>query len=487
MIRQFALLSVSAVLATSCVSVPGHKNDQPDVLFISIDDLNDWVGPLGGHPQAKTPNLDRLATRGMVFTNAYAPAAVCNPSRTAILTGLSPASSGVYDNATDWRNAKNLSGIPTIPRYFKDKGYRTVGAGKLFHSSTFNAWAYFGYNDLTAWDAYFPSLERQLPDEPTPHDRPANGNPLSEKFDWSAVSTTDMAMGDGQVVTWSVAQILAKSRSAKFNAVGIYRPHLPWYVPQKYLDMYPLADIVLPTVLENDLDDVPELIIQQGRGGGDLSPTAMHAWILKDETKGRWREGVRAYLASISFADAMLGHLLDALERSGRADKTIIILWSDHGWHLGEKARWSKESLWRESTRVPLIVVAPGITAAGSTTSATVSLMDLYPTMVELAGLKMPEHLEGVSLVPLLKNPAAKWDRAAISTNGFRNHAVSTNQYRYLRYSDGTEELYDLYSDPNEWHNLANDPKLDNVIKDLAALLPKHDEPVDQSVDRNRK
>ncbi len=485
MTRLFTLLAVSALLSMICISVQAQKSDQPDVLFISIDDLNDWVGPLGGHPQAKTPNIDRLAAQGIVFTNAYAPAALCNPSRAAIMTGISPSSSGVYRNGTDWRKTKRLTGIPTIPRYFKDNGYRSVGAGKLFHSSTYNAWAYFGYNDTTAWDAYFPSLERQLPDEPTPHDRPVNGSPLSERFDWSAVSTTDMAMGDGQVVTWSVEQILAKSNAPKFNAVGIYRPHLPWYLPQKYFDMYPLEDIVLPTVLENDLDDIPELFIQLGRGGGDLSPMAIHDWIVEDETKGRWREGVRAYLASISFADAMLGHLLDALEQSGRADNTIIVLWSDHGWHLGEKARWRKETLWRESTRVPLIVVAPGITQAGSTSSATVSLMDLYPTMVELAGLDMPEHPEGISLVPLLKDPAAEWDHAAISTSRFGNHAVSTNRYRYIRYSDGTEELYDLDSDPNEWHNLADDPKLDKVIEELAALLPKHDEPVDQSADRN--
>jgi len=345
----FSLL-MSLTLASACTSddiQPPEPASQPDVLFVSIDDLNDWVGPLGGHPQAKTPNIDRLAAQGMVFTNAYAPAALCNPSRAAIMTGISPSSSGVYRNGTDWRETKRLTGIPTIPRYFKDNGYRSVGAGKLFHSSTFNAWAYFGYNDITAWDAYFPSLERQLPDEPTPHDRPVNGSPLSERFDWSAVSTTDMAMGDGQVVTWSVEQILAKSNAPKFNAVGIYRPHLPWYLPQKYFDMYPLEDIVLPAVLENDLDDIPELFIQLGRGGGNLSPMAIHDWIVEDETKGRWREGVRAYLASISFADAMLGHLLDALEQSGRADNTIIVLWSDHGWHLGEKARWRKETLWR--------------------------------------------------------------------------------------------------------------------------------------------
>ena len=485
MTRQFTLTVVFALLSSIYFAVQAQTTDQPDVLFISIDDLNDWVGPLGGHPQAKTPNIDRLAAQGITFTNAYAPAALCSPSRAAVMTGVSAASSGVYANGTDWRKAKPLAGIPTIPRYFRDNGYRSVGAGKLFHASTYNPWAYFGFNDTTAWDAYFPSLERQLPDEPTPHARPANGSPLSENFDWSAVSTTDMAMGDGQVVTWSVEQILANSDAPKFNAVGIYRPHLPWYLPQKYFDMHPLEDIVLPDVLENDLDDIPEIFIERGRSGGALSPMAIHDWILEDETKGRWREAVRAYLASISFADAMVGHLLDALEQSGRADNTIIVLWSDHGWHLGEKGRWRKQTLWSESTHVPLIIVAPGITEAGSASAETVSLMDIYPTLVELAGLDMPAHPEGLSLVPLLEEPATEWDQAAISTSGFGNHAVSTNQYRYIRYSDDTEELYDLDSDPNEWHNLADDPKLDQVKEELAALLPEHDEPVDPSAARN--
>ncbi len=487
MTRLFVRLAASALLSMACLPAQAQRSDPPDVLFISIDDLNDWVGPLGGHPQAKTPNMDRLAAQGVVFTNAHAPATLCNPSRTAVMTGISPATSGVYGNGTDWRKAKPLQGVPTIPRYFREHGYQTFGAGKLFHSSTFNAWAYFGYNDTTAWDAYFPSLERQLPDEPTPHDRPANGNPLSVKFDWSAVSTADMAMGDGQVVTWSVSQLLARSDAPKFNAVGIYRPHLPWYLPQKYFDMYPLEDIVLPEVPENDLDDIPEIIIQHGREGGDLSPSAINDWIVEDETKVRWREGVRAYLASISFADAMLGHILDALEQGGRADNTIVVLWSDHGWHLGEKARWRKETLWRETTRVPLIVVAPGVTEAGSVSPATVSLLDLYPTLVELAGLETPKHLEGVSLVPLLRDPAAEWDHAAISTNGFGSHAVSTDRYRFIRYSDGAEELYDLAADPNEWYNLANDPKLNSVKEELAAQIPRHDEPADQAADRNPK
>lgn len=468
-----------------------QDNDRPNVLFIAIDDLNDWIGPLDGHPQTKTPNMDRIAAQGMVFSNAYAPGMTCNISRTAIMTGIPPYSSGVYNNGTDWRKTQHLQDIPTIPRYFMDNGYRSVGAGKMFHASTFNEWAYFGYNDTDAWHAYFPSLDRQLPNKVTPHTRPANGIPAGEgifrgigqHFDWAAVSSTDMAMADGQVVTWSVEQMLSPGNQPRFNAVGIYRPHLPWYLPQKYFDMHPLEDIVLPEVLENDIDDLPGA--SQYPLDSVMSPTGLHAWVLEDESGDRWRQGVQAYLASISFADAMVGHVLDALDQSGRADNTIIVLWSDHGWHLGEKSRWRKMSLWRESTRVPLIVVAPGVTQAGSETAETVSLMDIYPTLVELAGLEMPEHVQGNSLLPLLEDPTRTWDQPAISTHGFRNHAVSTNRYRYLRYADGSEELYDLQRDQNEWHNLAGDVQFSSAQAYLAEMLPEHDEPTDESANRD--
>jgi arylsulfatase A-like enzyme len=480
-------LALSALLISAPVYVlaqdAGHFPSEPDILFISIDDLNDWVGPLDGYPRPKTPNLDRLAAQGMTFTNAHAPGTYCNPSRTALMTGVRPSTSGVYVNQSDWRLVERLKGIPTLPRYFRDNGYRTYGAGKLFHSSTFRPWAFSGYNDTTAWEAYFPSLERQLPDEVGPPTRPANGNPYSPNFDWSAVVATDMAMGDGQVVTWSVNKILAEGDAPRFNAIGIYRPHLPWYVPQEYLDMHPLEDIVLPPVDEHDLDDIPEYPLQGGFTG-DLPPRGLHQWIVEDAEKDRWRQGVQAYLASISFADAMLGHLLDALEQSGRAKNTIIVLWSDHGWHLGEKARWRKETLWRESTRVPVIVVAPGVTLAGSRSATPVSLMDLYPTIVELADMKVPPHVEGTSLVPILKDPATSSGRAVVSTHGFGNHAVSGDQYRYIRYSDGSEELYDINSDPHEWKNLAGDPAHATTKERLAQWLPKHDEP---SVGENRE
>ena len=436
-----------------------------DILFIAVDDLNDWVGVLAGHPQARTPHIDRLAARGMTFTNAHSPSPLCNPARTALLTGLRPATSGVYDNGPDWRELDVFAGLPTLPRYFRDHRYRTFGAGKVFHGHTFAPEGFAGLNDPLAWDAFYPSLQRQLPEEITPARRPANGNPFGNAFDWSAVYAEDTAMADGQVTTWVTRQIRAETGSPRFIAAGIYRPHLPWYLPQKYFDMHPLEQVQLPEIIADDLDDVPAVAAADA-----FQSRQWHDWIVGE---GRWREEVQAYLASVSFADEMVGWLIDALDESGRADRTIIVLWGDHGFHLGEKQRWRKSTLWEESTHVPLIVVAPGVTTPGGRISRPVSLMDLYPTLAELAGLAVPKHVEGQSLVPLMENPSVAWDRPAVITYGFQNHAVRSEQYRYIRYSDGSEELYDHESDPHEWTNLASSPAYVDTKSELARWLPE--------------
>ena len=460
------------VLAALSPSV--HGSDPPDVLVIAIDDLNDWVGVLGGHPQARTPRIDELAERGMSFTNAHAPATLCNASRTALLTGLRPSSSGVYENNADWRRLEVFQNISTLPRFFRDRGYETIGAGKIFHAHTFYPEGFSGYNDPDAWSSFFPSTDRQLPDEAAPSDRPANRNPFTNNFDWYALTETADQMGDTRVATWISDQLARTNSQPRFVAAGIYRPHLPWYTPRENFDAYPLDTIELPETLANDLDDVPEIATLPFLEITAEPPMALHRWIVAED---QWRRGVQAYLASVSYADAEVGRILDALDASGRSNETIIVLFSDHGFHLGEKQRWRKQTLWEESTRVPLIFVVPGITAPDSRASQPVSLMDIYPTLAELAGLPIPEHVEGKSLLPLLQDPAVSWDSAAITTSGFRNHSVRTGRYRYTRYSDRSEELYDLDADPHEWNNLIGEAGASSVRDALAAWLPTSNAP----------
>ena len=438
--------------------------DHPDILLIAIDDLNDWVGALGGHPQARTPNIDRLASRGIIFTNAHVTAPLCNPSRASLMSGMLPSSFGVYVNRQDWREAPALEGKPVLPLFLQRSGYRTLGGGKLFHAATVNPVQFYGLLPREGFDDYYPAPNRQLPDEIRPLGRPVNKNPgfIGGFFDWSPVSAEDTAMGDGQVVSWASQQLQAKFERPLFVGVGIYRPHIPWYVPQTYFDMHSLDRVELPATVPGDLDDVP---------GSEryASNQRVHRWVLES---GTWKRGVEAYLASISFADAMVGRLLDALDSSDRAESTIVVLFSDHGYHLGEKGQWRKYTLWEDSTHVPLIVVAPGLTAPGTRSAAAVSTLDIYPTLADLAGLRPPVHLEGNSLLPLLEDPDADWPHHAITTYQFGNHSVRTRHYRYIRYVNGDEELYDHRRDPHEWRNLASSLEHADLKARLESLLP---------------
>jgi arylsulfatase A-like enzyme len=442
------------LMLLACVSVDARE--RPDVLFIAVDDLNSWVGAMGGHPQTRTPNIDALAARGMLFTNAHTPGAACLPARTAILTGVNAFNSGIYTMRGDWRD--------------------TLGAGKIFHAHSYSIRGFRGQQDKTAWDAYFPSLERQLPDEvfpaPGQTDGDAAGNGISTgHFDFFPTVTTDDAMGDGQVVNWVIQQLEAASTGPRFIAAGLYRPHLPWYVPQKYFDMHPVEHVQLPDYLETDLEDVPPAYAKLIGMEPDLDTSTM-AWIKERGTR-KWQEAVQGYLASISFADAMIGRLMDALDASGRADNTIIVLWADHGFHLGQKDTWGKMTLWDESTHVPFIIVAPGVTTPGTRSDEAVSTHSIYPTLVELAGLACPDHVDGTSLVPLLRDPAMRWDGVAITTYGdYGNFTVRDDRYRYIVYANGEEELYDVKADPNQWTNLAGDPRYLETKQALAACIP---------------
>jgi iduronate 2-sulfatase len=417
---------------------------KPNVLMIAIDDLRDWVRYLGCE-QVRTPNLDRLAQRGVHFTRSYCAAPVCNPSRTALMSGLLPSTSGVYDNGTDWR--KSIPDAVTIPQHFRKNGYFAAGCGKIFHE------AYPRHSD---WDEY---MEKDGGDP-----KPKGNNDGVGGIKFAPLDCADEDLRDYRIVSYAIEQLNRKHEKPFFLSCGIHKPHMPWNVPRKYFEMYPLEKIVLPKVPENDLDDVPAEGVKMARPQGD------HADILKS---GRWKEAVQAYLATISYADFLIGRLIDGFDKSPYRDNTVVVLWSDHGWHLGEKQHWRKFALWEEATRSPLIWIVPGLTKPGGLCARTVDLMSIYPTLTELCGIPTPPHVEGVSIKSLLEKPDAAWDRPARTTYLFNNHAIRTEKWRYIRYHDGGEELYDEEKDPLEWVNLASKPESADVKAELSKWLPK--------------
>lgn len=425
---------------------------KPDVLFIAVDDLNDWVTYLGGHPQTKTPNIDRLVARGTAFTNSHCAAPACNPSRAALMSGLRPWQTGIYTNADPAQGV--MKDTLTLNRHFLANGYNTQGGGKIYHG-----YGSEGRTDSwTKWEGLFPSIKE--------HEENMNGLGRGH-FDWGSVDAKPSDMGDYKSTDWAINQLkTAPADKPLFLALGYIKPHLPWYVPKEYYDRFPLADIKLPVTKEHDLDDIPKMGVKMAGPEGD------HAAVIKAD---QWKKAVQAYLATISFLDDQVGRLLDGLDQSPRKDKTIIVWWTDHGWNLGEKEHWRKFALWEETTRTSMAIIAPGVTKPGTACAAPVDYLNIYPTVCELTGLPVPEHVKGASLMPLLKDPAAKWDGVAICTHGKGNHAVRDANWRYIRYADGGEELYDHSKDPYEWTNLAGEASMSEIKAKLGAALPKEE------------
>ncbi|MEM7478264.1 MAG: sulfatase [Planctomycetota bacterium] len=459
----------------------GHKN----VLFLAVDDMKDWVGCMGGYEGVvHTPNIDRLAQSGILFSNAHCPSPKCAPSRAAILSGLRASKTGLYDNKHWWM--PNYPNLLTMPLYFKSQGYEVAGAGKIFHHTA-------GNNPPVQWDDF---LRLTFRVDPWFRSNKLNypwskvsGNPegfpfsqvprLGHENDWGWLPNTDDKYDDaisaGYAVEFLKARQLDKAQvsGAKpfFLACGIFRPHLPWYVPKEFFQQYPLDQVVLPQVLENDLEDIPKAGLQFAEARrGDLE---------KIRTAKSYRRAIQAYLASITFADYQIGRVLTALEDSGLADHTIVVFWSDHGWHLGEKNHWHKSTLWEEATRVPFIVKDSSC-SRGQVCKAAVSLLDIYPTLVALceesknadAEQELP-NFDGRNLQPLLRNPLQEWDKPVVIEFKRGNAAVRSNRYRYIRYADGSEEFYDHQTDPLEWHNLAGENTAASEVKRLSEFLPK--------------
>jgi arylsulfatase A-like enzyme len=436
---------------------------RPNVLFIAIDDLNDWVGCLAGHPQVQTPQLDALAKRGTVFTNAHCQSPLCNSSRSSLLTGLRPSTTGIYGLAPGIRSIDATRDRVTLPQLFTASGYHTYTCGKIYHDGSIKPQDRDA--EFNTWGPAPGPGRGGTPIAKLPQPR----HPL---MDWGAWPPDDQqsAHGDYKIADAAIDALQnAPQDKPFFIACGFRQPHVPCYAPPAYFDIYPADSLKLPPVKDDDRADLPKF--------ADF----LH-WRLPEprlatlKEYDEWQPLVRAYLAATSFMDAQLGRVLAALEASGRADNTIVVVWSDHGWHLGEKGITGKNTLWERSTRVPLVFAGPGV-AADARCAQPVELLDIYPTLAQLCGLKAPEDLEGHSLAPQLSDAAAKREHPAITTHNQGNHAIRTLRWRYIRYADGSEELYDMEADPHEWTNLAENTEHAATKRDLARWLPKVDMP----------
>jgi choline-sulfatase len=454
------------VLAALFAVSPTH-GAKPNILFIAIDDQNDWIGHMGGHPMAKTPHLDKLAARGTSFLNAHCNAPLCNPSRTSLMLGLRPTTTGIYGLSPWFRGVPELKDRVTLPQHFANQGYITAATGKIYHMGTggggkakntpeFQVTAPIGGVGTTPPKKLIP---------PTP----MGNHPLMDWGVWP-LDNDDTGKGDYKVASWTIDQIKNAPKDRPFFiSAGFFLPHVPCYATQKWFDLYPDDDSVLPEILDSDRADTPHF-----------------SWYLHwklPEPRLKWvqenhqlRNLVRSYLACTSFVDSQIGRLLTALDDAGIADNTIVVVWGDHGYHLGEKGITGKNSLWERSTRVPLIFAGPGVTA-GQRSTQPVELLDIYPTLIELTGTPTRSDLEGISLTPQLKVAATQRERPAITTHNQGNHSVRSERWRYIHYADGSEELYDMVRDPNEWTNLAALPEHAQVIAEHKKWLPKIDRP----------
>lgn len=458
---QIAVIVVGLFAAPLPGAIAGTalETKKLNVLFIAVDDLNHWVGYFGRNKQTKTPNLDRLAQMGVSFTNAHCAAPVCNPSRTALLSGRRPGQSGIYDNETRYSSGVGVSSAGSLVTQFKNNGYDTIGTGKLWHGG-------LGFSEQ--WVETHPeSATRAKVD-----DRSIGG------IKFGVLDGGDEGVSDTGIASFGISELQKAHDRPFFLTLGFHKPHMPWNVPKKYYEMHPLEQIELPPFQTGDLDDVPPAGVKMARMNQD------HANVIQS---GRWKEAIQAYLATISYLDAQVGRVLDALEASAYRDSTIICLWGDHGWHLGEKEHWRKFALWEEATRAPFMWVVPGVTRPGGICARSVDFMSIYPTLCDLTGISKPVGVEGFSIRSLLADVGAQWETPAVTTHGQNNHAIRTDRWRYIRYADGSEELYDHDSDPYEWTNVAGAPENAELKKALSVWFPRENIPNPKDLGKGKR
>ena len=440
-------------------------DEMPDVIFIAIEDIAPLMGCYG-HPIVKTPNIDALAKRGVAFSRAYCQVAVCNPSRACVSTGLRPETTGVFNNSIDWRR-RIPEGMLALPEFFRDNGYETVICGKIHHHPSY-------FTDATKEaqqreDRMWHKTLRAKSKRPArPAISPGAERPVWLKEDdyiarslkWGPTGLKDAEQRDGAIAEAVAAELKAKRQRPLYMAMGLHSPHYDLRAPDKYFEMYSPEKIILPKNPDNDLADVP------------------HEYSTFNTTDDRWlspaekQQVIAAYYACISYVDTCVGIVMNALKQSGRENNTIVCLWGDHGMHLGEHFLWRKYTLFENAALVPFIIVAPGIARAGAACNRLVELIDIYPTLADLCGLKVPEGLEGISIKPLLQNPQRPWKRAAFTSQSAGNRSVRTERWRYTEWG-GPEnaELYDHENDPGEFNNFARGPKNSAIVAELSRLL----------------
>lgn len=474
-INDWPSMNISKPESASLIAGDGSR-DRPNVLMIVADDLNSWIGALGCQPDVRTPAIDALARRGTLFARAYCAAPYCNASRMSTFTGCLPSTTGVYQNEQFWESPSRPS---TYIEAFREAGYYTFGAGKVFHGVYDYATAGQTGARQAAW---IPIEDRpQLWDrfetsasEPLPIARPSNGlfdfsdfsavPPFYHHFDWGALTPdAEGSMPDEQMCRSVVEFLRDPPQQPFFCAAGIYKPHLPWHAPQRFFDLYDRDRLTLPMVRDDDLDDVPQIAREWA-----LSPPD-HELVT---SRGVWRDAVQAYLAAISYCDWIVGRLVEALDQSGLAENTVIALWGDNGFHLGEKLHWRKFVLWEEATRVPLIIVPPRGRPSVPIFDTPVGLVDLFPTLADYCAVPTSGYRDGRSLLRGMADGVSR-NLPPVTSWGRGNHSVRKDTWRYTRYVDGSEELYNRASDPNEWHNLAADCRFKGMIGQLKRFLPK--------------
>ncbi|WP_430934869.1 sulfatase [Saccharicrinis sp. 156] len=465
---NYAIVLLGIFILSAC----GTKSKQqasnaelqkPNVLFIAVDDLNTWLGCMSGYSNSKTPNMDRIASKGVLFNNAHCQAPLCGPSRASIMSGLRPSTTGIYGMIPDGKirreDKPETKDIVFLSEYFRNNGYHTMGIGKLFH--------------IHAPDGVFDESGGRVKGfGPLPEKRfvwDGRGNSDRKKYgrtstDWGAFPEVDSLMPDHESANWAIARIYREYDKPFFLGVGFLRPHVPLYVPQKWFDMHPLEGIQVAPYKSDDLDDVPPVALKIN----DLPMMPSTEWA---KETGEWKKIIQAYLACVSFVDYEVGRVLDALEKSGKADNTVIVLWSDHGYRLGEKGTFAKHALWEPATKAPLMFAAPNL-PKGKVIDTPAEMLSIYPTLIELCGLPAYDRNEGRSLVSAMMNRGEDDKAFAVCTFGMNNHGVKANGFRYIQYEDGGQELYDHKTDPNEWENLASNPDYKNKIEEMKQFLP---------------